>query len=1411
MGINSRRRLVVTAVFSLLLTFAATVCTAADLNAALDAFRAQQYEKAAAILRDLVEKSPQELGNRFWLGRAYFELGNFAAAETELLYVVNHKPESVQSWLWLGRVYEAMSQPKQARDAYEKVVELDSDNSQAREALLTLYEPPEPVREELKPRFIGLKFEGLDVPLDNVRIRSDHLYDYTFTEAASDWITETGHWAIVSRWACTPDWTWFGGMSDLVAVTWNKREFAGDLAVDAYMSFWHGIGPFNGYKTPSNLNITICGDGRNLDSGYSFIIGGWHNEWTRILRKGKIVAEANSDDALLPSLADGFPGTYELHRKWWNVKIRKHGGHLELFLDKKLVLEYDDPDPLEQGHIALWTFDNGIIIPRVKIYYEHEVTGREPVAYVTEPVRPDKETPILRLSSPTHPAVFNDFESDFGEWSNRDEEQGAVLSLSDDTPDGSKHSLKLINRNAGGTFGATVLKTAFDAAKLPRLSFDYRVPEQARVNFFVQSGGNLWELLFTAPDAPSPAARPLGRIAGVVADNRWHHAEVNLLGLLQQKQPEARSFPVSGIFVGLLSNDDYLQAGFGGNPALCSWYVDNFMLSGAGGSDATIKWVDANGVPATAYSFNVTDNPLTVADETPEGSENTATLTGLAPGVHYFHVRARTADGRWGPTAHYRIFVDNSGPVVTDLTPAPGSKDSGELIAARVLDDGAGVDLESLGMTVNQKTYALGSPGLSFDAERNLLKFDPAAAGQVFSDGQKVLVSIDSVADRLGNVTSPGPQWSFEVNRALDKTPPPPPKLLIESGDDIVASSLCDGTFENGLDEWANYGGGQGALVSQDARTAASGKYSLRLTNCNFGGNFGAYVRKSPFDAGKYRLVSFDYRMDKQIRADFEVYVNGQWRTIAFADINNTQFGPPIGSVGKPVRDGKWHHAEFDLYRLLVQENPKAPGYRVEHFILQDGTSNGWRGNARGAYYNIDNFTIVPVVSSQGGLKLTLDCNDVSGIDAFNCIVDTSPNTAVPMKPRFAGKQAAIAPVPSGQVYVHVRARDGAGNWSETTHQRLFLDADSPTVSQYRPADGVRAAPSEIVIPLRDTGVAGVDPGSIVLVVAGKPYRVENNGLTYDARSGVLTWNCEKVAPKPVIFQDGQTVTVELKSANDYAGNAVAPKPRWSWIMDYSQDRVPPVIARLQSDTHPGLPVDTFETTVGEWRPYGDSPGIVERDETTAASGRASLRVRNSRAGGAMSCYVRQTPFDAAKYPIVAFDYKIGPGVHVDFTALCNGTWANIRFTDNDGDVHGIVPNVRTDNQWHHAEFNLLEILRRAIRRPSGFRVTALLMTDRRKLTNPADAVFNIDNFVIARPGGPNVALAWHATDTTGIVDYSYALNDDAAYVPDQQGEGLRTRATFNGITPGLHFFHLRAKDGAGNWGIPIHYPIYVR
>ena len=38
-----------------------------------------------------------------------------------------------------------------------------------------------------------------------------------------------------------------------------------------------------------------------------------------------------------------------------------------------MILTYDDPEPLSAGQMALWTYNNGLMLARVQVFYEKEL------------------------------------------------------------------------------------------------------------------------------------------------------------------------------------------------------------------------------------------------------------------------------------------------------------------------------------------------------------------------------------------------------------------------------------------------------------------------------------------------------------------------------------------------------------------------------------------------------------------------------------------------------------------------------------------------------------------------------------------------------------------------------------------------------------------------------------------------------------------------------------------------------------------------------------------------------------------------------------------------------------------------------------------------------------------------------
>lgn len=257
----------------------------------------------------------------------------------------------------------------------------------------------------------------IDLAAEQVSVFNQNLRSYSFNQAAVDWRIGAGVWEVTNRWECDPRWSFFAGMpgrlaalrikafdaflsdgadwkiqslrrqfellpdkEDPHAILWYKGALEGEFMVEFYVSQMmdnsRGGGNYDRYVR--DFNITVCADGRDLNSGYSCIFGGWGNKRSAILRAGREVAESGDRLHLRGS-----------HRRWVRVRVEREGNTLffsayteeHARVERRLLaLQYEDPDPLPGRHIAVWSYDNGIHVTRARLSAEHPGPRENPFA-----------------------------------------------------------------------------------------------------------------------------------------------------------------------------------------------------------------------------------------------------------------------------------------------------------------------------------------------------------------------------------------------------------------------------------------------------------------------------------------------------------------------------------------------------------------------------------------------------------------------------------------------------------------------------------------------------------------------------------------------------------------------------------------------------------------------------------------------------------------------------------------------------------------------------------------------------------------------------------------------------------------------------------------------------------------------
>ncbi|MBM3476114.1 MAG: hypothetical protein FJX75_22825 [Armatimonadetes bacterium] len=418
-------------------------------------------------------------------------------------------------------------------------------------------------------REIGLE-NAASSAIDKITVTSSHFRDYTFSGAPTDWCAGKGVWDVTSRWPCQPGWAFLGGTGNQNPVLWTKHSYRGDIVAEYYGALRLDeelLGSGNPYVHPSDINLALCGDGKSLGTGYSFVLAGWNNTKTAILRNGKIVAETPNAVFLDPSTRDSF------HHHWFRVRAEKLADRARFWVDGQLVLEYKDPQPLEGGRVGLWTFHNDLVVAQARLWYaEEEQPGS--IVRVSAPELPALQ-PVPRTADAT--GVWNDFEAGVGEWSVPEHAAGAVLALDARSPAAGKSSLRVTNAEDGGQFTVCPVTTPFRASDWPILSFDYRLTPDVKLNFYLHTNGAWHALKLTADEPEAEGVITLGSVANVQTDGKWHHAEVDLLALLQAHYPQFKVFQVRQVTL-CPPWESYTRCGMGGNGRGAQYWIDNFRI-----------------------------------------------------------------------------------------------------------------------------------------------------------------------------------------------------------------------------------------------------------------------------------------------------------------------------------------------------------------------------------------------------------------------------------------------------------------------------------------------------------------------------------------------------------------------------------------------------------------------------------------------------------------------------------------------------------------------------------------------------------------------------------------------------------------------------------------------------------------
>lgn len=1185
---------------------------------------------------------------------------------------------------------------------------------------------------------------------DRLSIISRQVIDSTFRSAPTEWTIGSGEWGVSSRWACTPRWSWFQGRAAGPASIWTRRRFDGDLVVE----FFAGIpmdqpwAPF--YQHPGNLAVTLAGDDGTPGSGYSLIFAGWGNSASGIFRRGELVAKAPGVvmPDILDSLGGGLAGSeaHKLHNEWWRIRAEKIGDTVRLLVDGKVAASFTDPHPLPSGSVGIWTLDQAITVARARIYYQAARSVLPPVP----PTASVATRPGLSLPRFGPPHLATTFEQGLGGW--RAAATGACkVALAERGP-GEGVCLEVVDPAAGGSFALSAPFAGVDLRDHPLLAFDYALPDDVRIDLFATVGGRRYRVGLTGPAEPTPGTEDVGRVDAVQADGRWHAARIDLLGLLAPYGSGPDPLTLEALEFAAYAAGDYLRAGIGGNPAGARWRLDHVYLGGVTAEEVSVP--APRGVTVRAAGGRLAGDGRRLRPE----------RSGLAS--------VRLTSG--GASVTDLVAFDLDPPALEPVEPRPGAAWLGPRLTVSIRDVGpAGIDERSLGLRCAGRRFTTSDRALRWDPAAGRLSLDLRSAGLQPAPGAPVEVSV-SATDRAGHRAQPL-AFTFTPERRADTTPPAPPTLVGLP----PAKLACD--FETDLGPVRPWGVDAGVALRRSRNGPRTGEWCLEARSTKLGGLFGVSLGAVPYEASRYPVLEFDYRIPRELRVDLVVAVDGRRRVIKFTD--NDETWPIVGRVGA-LADGEWHHATVDLGDLLAKSFGRGSPLVVTDLAF---ASSGWPGNRQGLSWWLDDLKLSAAVDVHRLPRdLALRSSDESGVAGFAWLLDGSPATEPPAEMRSADLPGALTQLAGKLAWLHVAAVDGAGNRSGSRSLPLRLvtgdDRQPPVADSPAPAAGERACPAAISVKLTDTG-SGISPADLRLSVNGRTWTVADEALAWDAAAGQVTWS---LPPGWSLGADGSRVACRLAAA-DLAGNVLRPL-EWAFRLDRSRHLeapAAPVVSYL-----PARCADRngFETDTGGWGDFMASQVLRRSAGGATGPGCVALRQTGQDRGNGFAL-VRDFGESWRDFPEVRFRYRAVDAPHGSLQVLG---------TTFDGDRERWTPLGSFPvggAEWRTA---VVDVARELQRTSPAVDIHRIFLS----VALPPDGVLLVDDYAMYSPVATSAAFRWsEPSSPSGIAGYSWVLDTADGTGPPEKLLGTARQAEFHGLKPGRHVFHVRARSGAGKWG----------
>ena len=1044
-----------------------------------------------------------------------------------------------------------------------------------------------------KMRIAGMTLENLSHTL----VKRDNVFDTLFTESLYNWTINGGSWEVINRFYCEPTWSHMNGESaDSLAALWSKYVFSGDFSIEFYAGMRMGW-----YERPGDLNLSIMSRENSTGNGYTAIATGWdpdHSQlYSRLLRDGKpmdistkyLVPRSRAGlvrQGYQPLVAAG----RDIHGAWYGMQLRRIGSRLQYIYDNEPVFDVEDENPLQDGSLGIWTYQNSMMVARIKI--AAETIRPRPFAFRTipagAPTKPEAASPADsgvringRVAQPLAPEHWQAFDT------------VSHPSVRFHGLDTARPEMRVTSILGGGTFLVRCDLPPAQPDKLLGWRFEIARHPQALVNFEFSTvkddgkGGLVpiqgWTYVLSGTEETRGPRRIIGKLDALPpsdgTDMVWTPVEVWVPSEVIRAN---QAVQIEGF--GNLQPSD-IQMGLQGNPPHAWYAIRNFREIHRGTPTLTAPPEKRNEIAALAQIVNgLRPGELQMVEVPADLDSRKPVIEWAVPELANFGLRAETDSALPGSV------------LITPVHPWPSP-------------------------FLPPKRATMDAQPAPFVVEGNSIR---------------VLVPFETLQPNrmtLALELSDGRLFRQVVPMRTDESANHPPVLL--------SLELPEGgieTFEARPGDAAPYQ--TGARASIDYTDPVRGGV-LKFENGGiYGRRLDGLLVKS-FNSTATPLIQFRYKGDPM--ASVSIAFGGTAFTFSEAFNTHVRFGGGVAAT----MDNTWRvwtgiPSDCGGQLPLVQRVtvPPAPlRFASRHARDQTGLHS--------ALY-IDDIACGPAVGSPDRpFAFKADYADPDTVAEVTYAILQGPiafdnrteedKTKVTWLPCKNGEviQPDITAVPDGIHHLLTRARDGRGLWSDPADLPFMLDRTPPQVTHAINAVGHYNG-SSLTLNIADP-VAPPTPNTIRFTCLGTPLHVAGDNGFSNIGHGSLNYEIDWIwllRTQLATAKHGDVLPITVAGIGDAAGN-VLPPLKIDIPIDLESDTRPPTIPE------PPTPKTAliFQPTLSTLAPFFTVHRNVAAKTAATPEGNA-LEIAPDGEKGAMIQHAFTPAWDPDKHPWLAISYR---------------------------------------------------------------------------------------------------------------------------------------------------------------------------